>query len=464
MAWFFFSRVAASLIAVGTLLILTRLLAPEDFGRYTLVILCGTIAQQMTFGWISTSIVRFHSAPSFAGRTISMGFGMAGSLGAALLLIATLAYAILPAEWREPFLLAAVFALSAASYELGLAALRVQRRGPVFAMATVGRPIIGLGLAAALVLSGGGYQSAVIAIAIGAIASGVFGIIAAVRRSSVAVPDQEALSAFFRFGQPLAMVSSSSMAFALATQAILAWMVGLEQVAFFAAATALAQRSITMLMVTLGQTTAASVFHAAETEGENKAAETLSRHISVLLLVSVPILLPFVFASDTVAGLLFDSQFADEVATLLPFLAIASFIGGIQAGFLSFAFSMNKKTFVQLAITAGLFCFHCVLSAALIASFGIVGASWSAIGSALVGASIYAAFGRRIFVRCNWIASTVRIAAAALLSAPLFLIADLQDLNLEAIFIIILGFIVLFSSLYFLKYSAIVIFIKNRNI
>ncbi|WP_424931112.1 lipopolysaccharide biosynthesis protein [Amaricoccus macauensis] len=455
MAWFFLSRVAAALIALITLLVLTRLLAPEEFGRYNMIVASGTICQQLLFSWIISSITRFHSAEEFGGRVLSVSLGAIFAAVALILPVTIVGYLLIPAPMDGFFLLSAAFAISTALHEFVLAALRVEKMGRTFAVATLLRPVLATSLAAGLVLAGGSYGSAVWANVAGAMLAVSFGLPQVLKLASIARPSRSVLKSFFAFGQPLSFVRSASMLFAFSTQFILATLVNFAQVGFFSAALTLSQRSITMLMVTLGQTTAASIFEALEKEGEVRAADELRRHFEMLLLISAPLTAVMVFANDTVASIIFNDTFGPGVAPHLAILSLAAFVNGVQASYLAFSFSMNKETMKQLGLTVSIAAVHILVTYFATREYGAIGASWAILGVAILNAAIYTAYGAKMIRASQPLEPLLKVAAAIACGLPFLLLADRMNSSLNSLALICAAMVACGIALKMLGYESL---------
>ncbi|MFY0691634.1 MAG: oligosaccharide flippase family protein [Paracoccaceae bacterium] len=396
MAWFFLPKIAAAAITLAVLVVLTRVLGPAEFGRYNITMVAGTVAYAGIYAWLSAAITRFHSAPEFHGKAVAAALGIGARLSLGVLLVMFLGLLVFTGDSRLAVALGAGFCLAHALHEIALTGLRVQGAGPAFALATLLRPIIGIALALTLVFSGAGYGGALTGMALGAALTGAFALWKVIARSGIAHPDPFMLKNFFSFGMPLAVVSSASMLLVLLSQSALGSLVGLEAIGIFAAAQVLAMRSIDMPMTTLSRASAASIFEAFETHGQDASNRELSRHFSLLLLVSVPVAATLVLANDTVSRIIFDSAFGTTVAQHLPILAIAAFLSGIQGAYYDYAFTLARKTTLQLYIMAALLTLHAALSFALIWVFGPIGASWAVLGTSMTGLVTYAVLGRRI--------------------------------------------------------------------
>ncbi|WP_343080298.1 lipopolysaccharide biosynthesis protein [Ostreiculturibacter nitratireducens] len=448
MAWFFLPRILAAAMTLVVLIVLTRILGPTDYGRYNIIMVYGTVGFSGIFAWLAAAMTRFHSAPEFDGKAVAIALGTGLRLSLALVPIAILGYLLLPESFRFVVVLGAIFCLSHAVHEIGLVGLRVYGAGPTFAIMALLRPALGVALVMAFVHMGGGYASALMGMAAGSAVTGIYALWIVYRFSGIAPPNRVALRNFFTFGAPLAVVSSGTMLYALLSQSSLAGLSGLDTVGIFAAALTLSMRAIGMPMSMLSVASAATIFQSFEEHGLEESNRELARHFSLLMLVSVPVAATMIFANDTVTKVVFEGVFQWEVSKHLPLLALAAFLSGVQGCYYDYAFTLARKTDLQLYIMGGLIAVHAAASFGLVWILGPIGASWAALLTAVLGLVTYAYLGNLIRP-ISLPADEVRtMGLATLVYAPFAILADNMDSIATALLLLTVGGITALVVLY----------------
>ncbi len=464
MSWYFFPRMLSAFIAIVVLVVMTRVLGPAEFGRYNITVLLGTIMFSVTFNWMIVSIGRFYFAEEHEGKTIATVIGAALILALFLVIISVAAHLILPSSWVNSVYYAAVFCVGHAMHEMGAACLRQYNEGAKFAAVTILRHIIGVPLAVTFVLNDGGFEGAVIGMSIGAALTGACALGIAVRRSGVVVPEIKSIKIYFSFGFPLAVVSSTSTYFTMLSQSVLAYLVGIEAVGYFAAAHSLAMRSLRLPMGTLSRVVAPSIFRSYETMGRSSSNRELDRYFSFLALISVPILVALICATDVFTKTLFQPNFAAETSKYLRVLALASFILGLQGAYFSFSFMRSKKTLLQLVITFVMLIVHAILCFSFVIFFGADGASYAFLATSIVSLSAYYYFGQMVDALRLDFRDVTKIVWGALVFAPFGLVSnELTMLPLQAA-LLVLGFTVMFIVLVCLnQHAAVTVWEKAQS-
>ena len=454
MVLFFVSRLLASGLALVAFIILPRIMLPAEFGEFNMLVQAGTLGFALLLGWGPAVIVRYHRAASFGGMATAWALGLSAALTVVLALVLGAGLLPLEADLRLVVLLAAVFGIGHGLNEVGLAGFRVYGDSRGFAAAVLLRPVLGGILAVVFVLLGWGVAGAVVGMALGAGAPGLWAVLKVARWSVPALPGAAAIRQFLNFGLPLALVASGATVIVLTTQAIMAGQAGLADVGIYAAAQTLALRGISMPMVMFSRTTSAEVFQAYEERGRAAAGEALARYLSFLLLISVPLVMPMTLANDTVARLLFDENFRDGVAMHLPWLAFAAFLGGIQGGYFAYAFTIGERTKVQLLIASIVAVVHVGLCYALIWVFGPIGASYAVLISSVFDLALYYWLGRRVVPFVFPRADIGKVVLATLVSAPFPLMAESQTDTTVALALIAAGLCVFCLVLHLARQTA----------
>lgn len=460
MALFFVAQMLGAAITLIVTLALTRILGPADFGIYNIIIMSGAIGFAVLFGWMAAAINRFHFVPEFKDRTIAVVLGVALVLlivGAPILIVTALQ---LPPAWVVPTVLVAVYCVSHATHEIMMTCFRVYRAAKPFAVAVIGRPILGLVFALALAWAGFGAEGAILGMSAGALIMGGYAITRVYRRSGVRRPDAAAVRTFFVFGLPLSILGAASTTVALITQTALVSLASLEAVGIFAATQILAMRTITMPMMILNRVSSPNIYEAFEERGGPAAQEELNRHFSFLLMMSGPILLAYFAANNTIAAILFEDDFSEGVARNLPFLTLAAFVTGIQASFFSFSFTISQRSWIQLAIIMTMTALHFGVAFGAIWLFGPIGAAFGSLITASLGLLAFSTIGQRIYAIALPLRDLAKFAVSLAAGAPFALYADHVDGAANAMGWVVLSMAVFALGLLLLRQEAMIVVIR----
>ena len=397
MGWFFIPRLVAAAMMIATLVLLTRLLGAAQFARYNIAITIGAVAYAFIFGWLSSSMQRFHKAQDFEGQSTAVILGVTLRMIIVFFAVALFARILAPSFSDKFIMLAVVYFLAHSLHEMGLSGLRVLRAGPRFAFAVIMRPVAAIALMIiALYFFDSKFEGMLISVTVAAATVGAFSFWSTIREVGLLKPRFEFTKQFFIFGAPLAFVSGASMIMSLVAQFTVASAADFTAAGVYAAAHTLAMRTINMPMVMLGRSMSATVYQSFEEDGENSATQQLVQYSSFLLLISLPIVTVLVFANHSVATLLFGSALNQGVAPHLPILAIAAFLSGLQGALFSYAFTIQRRTGIQASIIIASTILHAVLSYVFVMTNGPIGVSYAMLTASSVGLAAFIFYGRRL--------------------------------------------------------------------
>ena len=465
MIFYFVPRMIAAAISILVLIVLTRLLSPESFGLFNMLVLASFFGYSLAFSWLASSTTRFHNANEFGGMAAAYMLGVGALLALISVPVIVASLLVFPMNISAMILVGTAFCIAHSAHEIGTSGLRVLGAKRQFAVATLLRPLIGVSLALVLVRAGQGYLGALTGMMLGAAIPAIYAIRLVVAQTGIALPDRRELQGLLKFGMPLAIVMSATSLHLLMAQSLLASLQGMALVGFFAAAQTLTMRTIRMPMDNLSRSVGASVFQAFEANGESEARRILHRHFSMLMLVALPVTLVLMFANDTIADLLFNDEFAPKVAVTMPILAFASFLLGVQGAYYSYAFTLSKRTFVQLWIVVFSLIFHFAVSWASIVMFGDIGAPIGFLINAIFILAVSIVVGQRLYIVDLPKNELGKAVIGMVVFIPFAILADSVSSVVGSLAILLLGLIGFVSVLAGMKQQgAVAIFNRARRL
>ena len=462
MGWIFIPRLVAAAMMIVTLVLLTRLLGASQFARYNIAITIGAVAYAYIFGWLSSSMQRFHKAPDFEGQATAVVLGISLRVLIVAMVATLIANMYIPAISGKFMLLSAAYFLAHSLHEMGLSGLHVLGAGPKFAFTVIMRPVAAIVLMiVALNVFDSNYEGMLISVTIAAAVFGSIALWATIRKVGILKPRFDFTKQFFIFGAPLAFVSGSSMIMSLVAQFIVASAADLTAVGVYAAAHTLAMRSINMPMVMLGRSMSATVYQSFEENGEESATRQLVKYSSFLLLISLPIVAILVFANNTVATLLFGNALNQGIAPHLPILAIAAFLSGLQGALFSYAFTLQRRTSTQATIIIASTTLHAMLSFVFIIYFGPIGVSYAMLVASSVSLAAFIIYGRRLHQISVPREDIIKLVPATFALSLCAIAADKVRPMPLSIALIGMGIGLFLIILYFLKFWAVRSIVEN---
>ncbi|HEX8376143.1 MAG TPA: lipopolysaccharide biosynthesis protein [Geminicoccaceae bacterium] len=411
------ANLVPALVAVGTVSTFTRLLPPDEFGRYALAQAVVLFGQALAFYALQVSVTRFHERYADdrrPGRLLASAYWCYAALaaGTALLFVATMA-AIRPGPALAPALWLALPTLLLRGLVLvNLAAHRAAGRTGRYNLVECGQNLAGLLAALGLVAGLGLGAAGLIA---GMLAGSALVLLADLRTMArgAGPPDGAVLRELWGFGAPLVVAHGLGALTAYADRLFVERLLGPFAVGLYAAAYGVAERAVSLVLmgVTLGAYPLAVA--ALEREGPDAARRQLARNGVVLLALGLPAAVGVACTAPQVAAVLVGPEYRAAVVGLMPWIAGLAFLRGITAHYFDQALHLGRRTDLFLRTLTPAALLTVTLNPLLLSAMGLAGAVCAALAAQAVTLAVTVAAGRRVFAVVIPAGQALRSAAAA---------------------------------------------------
>jgi O-antigen/teichoic acid export membrane protein len=411
------ARFLPGLIGFMVAAALTRMLPPEQYGTYGLVLALSQFAALGIFGWIGLSITRFATGQSVDSRFVN-------SILAVFVVPATLAILTAGFAFLLPLApgLAAVAAAAAtgslvfAYFDVNASFLTARLDFGRLLALNVGRAAIGAALmfAAAYYIRDG---LAVFAVSLGATVTVCLAFPRALRISLRGGIDRKLVARLVRFGMPIA---ASLCLFALcgwSDRVILSATAGISAVGFYTAATVVVQNSLQMAAQAIGSAAYPLAVLAYDSGNRLASDRQLGQNFVVLIGVLVPAAVGLSVLSPNIVSVLVGPSYRDAVIRLTPLLAFAAVVSGVRGNFVDHAFHLTRSTSHYFWISAGMAPVNLVALVLLIPRFGYMGAGTAVAMTELVGLAHALLAARCVYPMPFPLRDTAKVVAAVLAMA-----------------------------------------------
>ncbi|MGE0846292.1 MAG: lipopolysaccharide biosynthesis protein [Flavobacteriaceae bacterium] len=373
------STIAGRLAMLVVLVVLTRLLTPENYGLFALVVATGEILDMSMSNWVRILYLREESGRDRlrAVRLGRMFTLMTASTLAAFLVAIGVAFA---ADGGNP----GVFALSTIAYVASFALLRValtlsqQRKDHAgFTAIELSRSLVAVPAVAGAAAWAGGYAAPALALALTTALVAGLGLARNMRGQPAPRRPRHGYSAALRFGLPVAAVSFLSFAFGWFDRFILNAWEGPAAVGIYAAAFALGRQPVALFLGALNTYTFPKLAELANKGGLDSVARAQTALLSSMSAVGAAAAAGLWALADPLARVLFAPQFATEAAPIVPWIAGGALLVSLKSFVFDNSFHMTKATgrligYMLPAAVAGL-----AASMILIDAHGLAGAAWA---------------------------------------------------------------------------------------
>ena len=411
--------IAQALVGFGGVVVFTRLLSAEDYGRYALLLAAVGLAQAGLFTWLNAGVARHHARAERKHRlgahlstTLLLGASLSVLVGGSLALIVFLS------PLSAPLKTAALAACALLAVRGLLDVVQETRRaaGEAVWFAALETAALAGGFAAAVLIvihTDLGAAGAIWGLALAAAIALAAGLPPLLRRTR---PDRAAkirTRTLFAFGAPVTASLIFEQVLSVGDRFLIAAMLGEAPTGAYAAGYGVADRSIDIVFIWLGMTAAPLTVIALEKSGAD-AARAIARDAARLMgLIALPAAVGLAMVADPLARLLIAEELAGDAAAIMPLVAAGALVNGVMVYFFHKGFTLGRRTgemALLMALGAGL---NIALNLVLIPAMGLTGAALATLIAYAAAAAASAVRARAAFRLDTPWADWLRCAGAA---------------------------------------------------
>ena len=398
-SYYLLARGMPGLVNFAALAVYTRLLAPDEFGRYALVLTAVGLANVLLFQWLRLVLGRFlqahhHEPERFLAGILALFLTLAVPVTG---IGAMLAWWWPDPVWQRLVALAVVLLLAQAWFELNLALARARLKPAWYARLLGTKALVALSVGGLLAWFGLGAAAPVAGLIVAhVLAFLVFGL-ASWRGVLPRWPEATALRSQLRYGLPLTVTFALGWVISGSDRLLLAWLMDEGAVGVYAAGYDLAFQSLTLVLTIINTAAFPLAVKALERYGLHEANEQMRQNGELIVAAALAGAVGLWVLGPYIVALIIGEAFRADALRLLPWVAFASALAGIKAYHFDMAFHLGRDS-RWLIVTAGVAAtVNLILNIVLIPTYGIMGAAWATLGAFSIAIVISALLGPRAF-------------------------------------------------------------------
>lgn len=389
--------------AVGflTIVLFTRLLSSEDFGRYAIAFSVFSLIHVAVFTWVEAAMARFWAAEFRNGQALADHFASLYRTAFALSAVFIPLAAIIVWLWpMDPAFKAALAAgLIGAPFRClaKLAQERYRAAGEVRKAASLDifLAIAGLAIGVAFALAGAGGAAPLLGLGLAPLLALPFILPGELKHGRSGRIDPARLKAYALYGYPIAASLALTLVLSSTDRFLLALFMDEAAVGAYHAAYSLANRTLDVLFVWLGAAGGPALVMALEQGGRERLREAAREQASTFVLIALPAAVGLALVARPMAEFMIGEGLRGSAAAITPWIALGSLLAGCTTYYFHQAFTLGRRTellLVVMAVPAGA---NVLLNLLLIPAFGVMGAAWATAASFAIGLCASVALGRR---------------------------------------------------------------------
>lgn len=401
------------------IIVYTRLLVPEQYGQYTLVLAGLGLIQLVGFQWLGLCLARFlpkyRNTPELFLSEIKFLFSILAFGFSVLGLIVVLLWP--DPVWQRLIAIAVPLLVMQAWFELNLLYAAAALKPGLYGRINLTKSAVALSLGATLAWLGLGAYSPLMGLLLGVSLATLIFARGTWHRVKFSRPKLEKVKMLLAYGMPVAANFALVWVIASSDRFLIGWLLDLGSAGQYAVGYDLAQYSIGMLLMIVNLAAYPLAIHAFESGGQEAAQNQLRKNGSVIFSVALTASVGVAILAPLLGGLLLGVEYREVAIELLPWVALAAALSGIKAYYFDISFHLGGGTMMLVWISAGAALVNVLFNLMLIPSYGILGAAYATVLAYFVGMVASAWFGRRFFVLPDTTPLILPVVAVAIPSA-----------------------------------------------
>ena len=429
-------NLANIVVSFGTIVVLTRLLNGEEFGRYALAMITMQFAHMGLFTWLEAAMARFQARAEREGdvnshlKTLYTYALACGAAGFALMMVVLWA---LPISQIMKTLLVATLASTTLQifFNLGMEAHKAAHRIKRYSFTYSTQMLMSFTIGILLILTTPLREVApYIGIIIALIVTMAIDLPFMFKQMKGGQSQPAKAKTYFYYGMPICISLLLAYALNSADMYLIAAMMdnGTTAAGQYNAGYNLANRSLEMIFVWISMAATPIAVTLMEKEGVERSRDIMKDYGASLLWIAMPAATGIALVSKEFGFILGESVRAEAV-TVMPLIAFAGVLNGLISYYAQRAFMLSGKTSMFMWAMVPPVILNIGLNLWLIPLHGIMGAVYATVISYALGFVLALIVGRRYYPLPIPYRATLEIGfACACMAASVLVLPDLSHL------------------------------------
>jgi O-antigen/teichoic acid export membrane protein len=384
------ANILQGLIGFATLMVFTRVLSPDDYGRYALTFGISSLAQTLFFTWIEAAMARFYPADSRTDREAPELYGTLYRLFALVAVVFAIACVLglwlwpVSGDAGQSLKMAMGLGLGCVIFRSLIKLVQEQRRseGRVGAASILDmiQTAGGFGLGVLCATAGLGGASPVVGGGLIALICLPFVVREDWGRALKGRFSVEKAKAYAHYGFPVSASLILTLALYTADRFLIAWFLNDAEAGAYHAGFSLASRILDVLFIWFGAAGCPAMVHALEHGGITELKDNARHQIRTMAFILFPAVGGLIMVAPALGALLIGEGLRADALSVTPLISLGALFSGLNTYYFLQAFTLARKT--RLLVVAMLVpaVSNIALNLLLIPLMGLMGA---AVASAL---------------------------------------------------------------------------------
>jgi len=423
----------ANLVAsFGTIVILTRLLDPAQWGAYSIAVITMHAVHMAMFTWLEAAMARFQARAEAHGdvsshlKSIYRIAFISAVIGIAIMMSVV---NIIPLEDNLRFVLTIALGSSIVQLflNLGMEAHKAAHRIKRYSLTYSGHTLLSFAIGLLFILYSPFKASGPF---FGIIASlltiGVIDLLFMLKQMRGGSYDSDKVKTYFNYGMPIGLALVLTYALNSADSYMIAYLIDIPTQGRYVAGYNLSNRTLEIIFVWVAMAVTPMAITAFEKESSEVSEKIMKDFGATLLWLTLPVATGIALVSKD-AGFVLGEGVREQAVTVMPWIAFAGLINGFMNFYVHRAFMLSGKTsaFVWAMIPPVIL--NIGLNLFLIPQYGMMGAVWATVICYAFACTIAVVLARRYYPLPLPIRAALEISGACLFMAACVYFAPISE-------------------------------------
>lgn len=395
-------NLANIIVSFGTIVILTRLLGPAEFGRYALAMITLQFVHMGGFTWLEAALARFQARSEREGdenshlKTLYMYAFWFASVG---WVIYMLTIWLLPLSAPMTMVLGVALTSTCLQifFNLGIESHKASHRILRYSKIHTTQMLLSFSIGIILIVSTPLREVApFVGIIIATIIVLLIDLPFMLKRMKGGEVQREKAKTYFKYGMPICISLLLTYALASGDMFLIAHFLGEAEAGQYNAGYNLANRSLDVLFIWIGMAVTPIAITALEKEGLERSTEILKDYGAILLWLSLPAATGIALVAEP-AGFILGESIRTEAVKIMPLIAFAGVLNGLISYYAQRAFMLSGHTQMFVWAMVPPVILNIGLNIWLIPTMGLMGAVYATVAAYALGLVISLYVGRKYY-------------------------------------------------------------------
>ncbi|HHP5631567.1 polysaccharide biosynthesis protein [Bacillus sp. UMTAT18] len=399
---YFFAQGIPAILAFVSMSIYSRLITPEEYGIYAMVLATSGLINSILFEWLRMGLLRFYpSKTSEMEKKELLGTVLTAFLILLFItaVLTTIIYgtSIFSETGNDLWVYVILLTWLQAWLSMNLTFFRSNLLRKSYSIVSVMRAVATFIISLVLVYMGMKYESLILGMILGIIVSVVVPTIRFWKIKYINLFNKKLMYELLKYGLPFTFTFAMGAIINSTDRFFLNWLKDSSATGLYSIAYDFSSQTIMNLMMIVNLAAYPLALRAFEREGEEACKRQLNKNAILLFLITIPAMAGIFTLSENISNVFFGEEYRSVATQVIPWISLAAFLNGSTVYYVNISFQLGKKTKYQVIPVCIAAIVNIILNYIFIPKYGVMGAVYSTLVAYIIALVISYILAKNIF-------------------------------------------------------------------